>query len=68
MAASGLTATRPPRPLGRRIIAAAPYLMLAPGLLWLFYFFVWPAFQMFQMSLSSGTLDSGFRFTGTTSA
>ena len=39
----------------------APYLLLAPGLLWLTYFFIWPAVQMFLMSVSSGTLDSGFR-------
>jgi len=68
MAADALTATRPPRPFGRRIAAAAPYLMLAPGLLWLTYFFIWPAFQMLVMSLSSGSLDAGFRFTGTTRA
>ena len=68
MATDELTATRPPRPLGRRIAAAAPYLMLAPGLLWLTYFFIWPAFQMLVMSLSSGSLDAGFRFTGTTRA
>jgi spermidine/putrescine transport system permease protein len=68
MAASGLTASRPPRPLSRRIFAAAPYLMLAPGLIWLTYFFIWPAMQMFLMSLSSGTLDTGFTFTGSTKA
>jgi spermidine/putrescine transport system permease protein len=67
MAASGLT-SRPPRPLSRRIFAAAPYLMLAPGLIWLTYFFIWPAMQMFLMSLSSGTLDTGFTFTGSTKA
>jgi spermidine/putrescine transport system permease protein len=68
MAATGLTPAPPRRPLGRRIFAAAPYLMLAPGLLWLAYFFIWPAFQMFQMSLSTGTLDTGFQFTGSTKA
>jgi spermidine/putrescine transport system permease protein len=67
-AAPGPVAPRPPRPLARRIIAAAPYLMLAPGLLWLTYFFIWPAFQMFQMSLSTGSIDSGFQFTGSTKA
>jgi spermidine/putrescine transport system permease protein len=49
----------------RRLFAFAPYLLLAPGLLWLLYFFVWPAVQMFLMSISSGTLDNGFRLTGT---
>jgi spermidine/putrescine transport system permease protein len=49
----------------RRLFALAPYLLLAPGLLWLFYFFIWPAAQMFLMSISTGTLDNGFRVTGT---
>jgi spermidine/putrescine transport system permease protein len=43
----------------------APYLLLAPGLLWLLYFFVWPTVQMFLMSVSSGSLDNGFTVTGT---
>ena len=38
----------------RRLFAAGPYLLLAPGLLWLLYFFIWPAVQMFLMSISSG--------------
>src|SRR3954470_7670593 len=50
----------------RRLFALAPYALLIPGLLWLLYFFVWPVFQMLLMSLSSGTLDSGFRLTWTT--
>ena len=49
----------------RRLFALAPYLLLAPGLLWLFYFFIWPAAQMFLMSISTGNLDNGFRVTGT---
>jgi spermidine/putrescine transport system permease protein len=49
----------------RRLFALAPYLLLAPGLLWLLYFFIWPAAQMFLMSISTGSLDSGFRLTGT---
>ena len=49
----------------RRLFALAPYVLLAPGLLWLFYFFIWPAAQMFLMSISSGSLDNGFRVTGT---
>jgi spermidine/putrescine transport system permease protein len=52
----------------RRLFALAPYLLLGPGLLWLVYFFIWPAVQMFLMSISSGTLDSGFRITGTIKA
>jgi spermidine/putrescine transport system permease protein len=61
---------RPPagRGLRRRLIAAGPYLMLAPGLLWLLVFFVWPSVQMFLMSISSGSLDSGFQLTGSTAS
>ena len=50
----------------RRLVALGPYLLLLPGLLWLLYFFVWPGLQMFLMSVSTGTLDSGFRLTWTT--
>lgn len=39
-----------------------PYLLLAPGLLWLAAFYVYPAFQMFISSFWSGTLETGFRF------
>jgi spermidine/putrescine transport system permease protein len=55
----------PPGSWRRRLFALAPYLLLAPGLLWLFYFFIWPAAQMFLMSISTGSLDNGFRVTGT---
>jgi spermidine/putrescine transport system permease protein len=41
---------------------------LAPGLLWLVVFFVWPTFQMLLMSFSSGNADSGFHFSGSTAA
>jgi len=54
--------------LRRRLIAAGPYLLLAPGLLWLLVFFIWPTVQMFIMSISSGSLDTGFRLTGSTAA
>src|SRR3954470_10418551 len=50
----------------RRLFALAPYALLIPGLVWLLYFFIWPVFQMLLMSLSSGTLDSGFHLTWTT--
>jgi len=49
----------------RRLFALVPYLLLAPGLLWLLYFFIWPAAQMFLMSISTGSLDNGFKITGT---
>jgi spermidine/putrescine transport system permease protein len=39
-----------------------PYLLLAPGLLWLAVFYVYPAFQMFITSFWSGTLGTGFTF------
>src|SRR5215510_6623638 len=35
---------------------------MAPGLLWLILFFVLPNVQMVVMSLSSGTLGTGFTF------
>ena len=40
--------------------AAAPYLLLLPGLLWLVLFYVYPAFQMFMTSLWTGNIDSGY--------
>jgi spermidine/putrescine transport system permease protein len=63
-ASSAVTAA-PPGAWRRRLFAAAPYILLAPGLIWLLYFFVWPAAQMILMAVSSGTLTSGFHPTGT---
>ncbi|HEX7347247.1 MAG TPA: hypothetical protein VF253_10690, partial [Candidatus Limnocylindrales bacterium] len=40
--------------------AAAPYLLLLPGLLWLVLFYVYPAFQMFLTSLWTGNIDAGY--------
>lgn len=37
-----------------------PYLLLAPGVLWLLVFYVYPSFQMFISSFWSGTLETGF--------
>jgi spermidine/putrescine transport system permease protein len=37
-----------------------PYLLLAPGMLWLLVFYVYPSIQMFISSFWSGTLESGF--------
>jgi spermidine/putrescine transport system permease protein len=65
MTAATVPAQPPPRSARRRLFAAAPYILLAPGLLWLLYFFIWPAIQMFVMSISTGTIDHGFRLTGT---
>ena len=39
---------------------AIPYLLMAPGLLWLLLFFVVPNLQMLLFSLSEGTLRTGF--------
>ena len=44
----------------KRLIGLTPYLLLAPGLLWLLVFFVYPSIQMFISSFWSGTLESGF--------
>jgi spermidine/putrescine transport system permease protein len=39
-----------------------PWLLMAPGLLWLAFFFVLPNIQMLVTSLSSGTVNTGFTF------
>jgi spermidine/putrescine transport system permease protein len=59
---------RPRGGLRRRILVAGPYLLLAPGMLWLLVFFIWPMLQMFLMSISSGSLDDGFKLSGSTAA
>jgi spermidine/putrescine transport system permease protein len=43
-----------------RLRAIAPYALLLPGLLWLVLFYVYPAFQMFLVSLWTGNLDAGY--------
>jgi spermidine/putrescine transport system permease protein len=43
----------------RRIV---PFLLLAPGILWLILFYVVPGFQMFLTSFWSGTLETGYEF------
>jgi spermidine/putrescine transport system permease protein len=40
--------------------AIAPYALLLPGLLWLVLFYVYPAFQMFLVSLWTGNIDAGY--------
>jgi spermidine/putrescine transport system permease protein len=59
---------RRPGGLRQRILTAGPYLLLAPGMLWLLIFFIWPMLQMFLMSISSGSLDDGFKISGSTAA
>ncbi len=46
----------------RRHRRVVPYLLLAPGMLWLLLFYVVPAFQMFMTSFWSGTLETGYEF------
>jgi spermidine/putrescine transport system permease protein len=46
----------------RRHKRVVPYLLLAPGILWLVLFFVLPGIQMFVTSFWSGTLETGYEF------
>jgi spermidine/putrescine transport system permease protein len=39
---------------------ALPYLLLAPGLIWLAVFYVLPAIQMFTYSISTGSVEEGY--------
>jgi spermidine/putrescine transport system permease protein len=43
--------------------ALAPYILLLPGLLWLALFYVYPAVQMFLVSLWTGNINDGYRQT-----
>ena len=43
--------------------ASAPYFLLVPGLAWLVVFYVYPAIQMFLVSLWTGNITEGFRQT-----
>src|SRR5512141_2877279 len=45
-----------------RFNAAVPWLLMAPGLLWLL-FYVLPVVQLFTYSISTGSLDRGFVMT-----
>ncbi len=42
--------------------SATPYLLLAPGLLWLLFFFALPLYSMARVSLESGNIYEGFHF------
>jgi spermidine/putrescine transport system permease protein len=46
----------------QRIKRLTPYLLLAPGILWLLVFYVYPSIQMFISSFWTGTLETGFTF------
>jgi spermidine/putrescine transport system permease protein len=43
--------------------AAAPYLLLLPGIAWLLLFYVYPAFQLFLVSLWTGNVQDGYVMT-----
>ena len=62
-----MTAIAPAAPTGPTLRArfgrTLPYLLLLPGVLWLFIFYVIPAIQMFTYSISTGTLETGFTMT-----
>jgi spermidine/putrescine transport system permease protein len=49
------------RRVSRRAIA--PYVLLAPGLLWLVLFYIYPAIQMFLVSLWTGNVQTGYEMT-----
>ena len=46
-----------------RVRKATPYLLLAPGILWLLFFFIVPTVQMFLTSVSTGSVVDGFKLT-----
>ena len=46
----------------RRHRGLIPYLLLAPGMLWLVVFYVVPSLAMFTSSFWSGSLEKGFEF------
>jgi spermidine/putrescine transport system permease protein len=63
-----MTAAAPPAPapkpsFRRRFSKAVPWLLLAPGLLWLLLFYVLPVIQMFTYSISTGSIETGFTMT-----
>jgi len=63
-----MTAAAPPAPAPRpkfrqRFNKAVPWLLLAPGLLWLLLFYVLPVIQMFTYSISTGSIETGFTMT-----
>jgi spermidine/putrescine transport system permease protein len=46
----------------RRRRGLVPYLLLAPGLLWLLIFFAYPLFEVFLASFWSGSVQRGYTF------
>jgi spermidine/putrescine transport system permease protein len=61
---SAAATAKPPGPgFRQRLARALPYLLLAPGLLYLLIFYVVPAIQMFTYSISTGDIESGYKIT-----
>lgn len=52
----------------QRFNRLVPWLLLAPGMLWLLIFYVLPVIQMFTYSISTGSLIDGFVMTGSPDA
>jgi spermidine/putrescine transport system permease protein len=50
----------PPSRRGRRLV---PYVLLAPGLIWLLVFFVVPMIFLLSQSLQTGSIDQGYTLT-----
>jgi spermidine/putrescine transport system permease protein len=68
MAAVAETRSAPGPGMRERVRKATPYLLLAPGILWLVVFFIVPSIQMFLTSVSSGSVAEGFKLTFTPQA
>jgi spermidine/putrescine transport system permease protein len=62
-AAAPAPAPAPGRSLRQRFGRAVPWLLLAPGMLWLIVFYVLPVIQMFTYSVSTGSIEEGFVLT-----
>jgi spermidine/putrescine transport system permease protein len=61
MAAATLPARATGPSLTARLGRATPYLLLLPGIAYLFVFYVIPTFQMFLYSISTGNVDAGYQ-------
>ena len=53
----------PSAPRRRRRIAGLPYWLLAPGILWLTFFFIVPMVTLVSTSLQTGDIDNGYQLT-----
>lgn len=58
-----MAAVEPQTAGGNRTGSLMPYLLLAPGVLWLLVFFFVPMFTLFQTSLQEGSLQEGYTLT-----